>query len=142
MVDVGVLVLQGSDKAAAHAAGVVQRTGDITFGAVIVPGANSAADRSLEVLGRFLAHQVDGGGRVTSAGHQAGRALDDFDAVEAGGVVAVVRVFTVDTVVGNVDAIVLKVGDGKATGGKLGTVAVVLLHGDAGRVTQDITHTL
>ncbi|MCY1175577.1 hypothetical protein D9M73_158200 [compost metagenome] len=58
--------------------------------------------------------------------------------VEAGSVIAVVGVFTVHAVVGNVDAIVLKVGDGKASGGKLGTVTVVFLGGDAWGVAQRI----
>ncbi len=58
--------------------------------------------------------------------------------VQACRVVAVVRVLAVNAIVGNVDAIVLEVGDGKATGGKFGTVAVVFLHRDARRVAQRI----
>ncbi|MNM89247.1 hypothetical protein D3C81_1014760 [compost metagenome] len=134
MILVGVLVGISADKAATHAAGIVQRTGNVTDAAIGIPRTDGAADRRLEFLGRLLADQVDGGGRVARTGHQAGRTLDDFDAVQAGRVVAVVRVFTVDTVIRNVHAVVLEVGDGKATGGKLGAVTVVLLRRNAGGV--------
>ncbi|MNQ91014.1 hypothetical protein D3C85_1063780 [compost metagenome] len=134
MILVGVLVGISTDEAATHTAGIVQRTGNIADAAIRVPVTDGAADRRLEFLGRLLADQVDGGGRVARTGHQAGRTLDDFDAVQAGRVVAVVRVFTVDTVIRNVHAVVLEVGDGKAAGGKLGAVTVVLLRRNAGGV--------
>ncbi|MDT4875167.1 hypothetical protein FQZ97_1105150 [compost metagenome] len=136
------LVLVRTDEAAAHTAGIVQRTGNIAGGAVAVPRTDGAADRGLEFLGRLLANQVDGGGRVARTRHQAGRTLDDFDAVEAGRVIAVVRVLTVDTVVRLVDPVVLEVGDGKAAGGKLGTVTVVFLRRHAGGIAQRVADTL
>ncbi|MCY1410452.1 hypothetical protein D9M71_258210 [compost metagenome] len=64
VVQVGVLVLIGPDKSPAQRGVIIQGTRDIAFGTVIVPGASAAGDRSLEIAGRFLAHQVDCGRRV------------------------------------------------------------------------------
>ncbi|MNP45721.1 hypothetical protein D3C76_1396660 [compost metagenome] len=114
-----------------------QRTRDIRFAAVAVPRADGSADRSLECLGRALPDQVDRRRRIPRTGHQAGRALDDFDAVEdrhvsAGGAVIV------DTVVVGVDAVVLEIGDRQASAGELPALAVVVLHADAGYAAQGV----
>ncbi len=137
VVEVGAAVLVDPDKAPAQVAGFGQRAGNVPFAAVVVPGTDGAGDRSLELFGRPLADQVDGGRRVTGAGHQAGGALDDLHPVEgrhvgAGGAVVV------DPVVGGVDPVVLEVGDGHAAAGELPALAVVVLHADPGGPAQGV----
>ncbi|MNF52706.1 hypothetical protein D3C84_340630 [compost metagenome] len=141
MIEVGVFVLIGADEAPAQAAAVVQRSGDIAFGAVGVPGADGTADRGLERFGRLLANQVDRGRGVAGAGHQAGSALDHFNTVQ-GGRIDVSGCFTVNTVVDAVDAIVLVVGDGKAAGRELHAVGVVGLLRDARGIAQHVADIL
>ncbi|VVN38380.1 hypothetical protein PS655_05283 [Pseudomonas fluorescens] len=142
VIQVRVLIGIGTDETSAHVARFSQRTGNITDGAVGIPRTNGAADRGFELFGRLLADQVDRGRRIAGTGHQAGRAFDDFDAIDARGVVAIVWVLAVHAVVGDVDAVVLEVGDRQAAGGKFSTVAVVLLHGYAGGIAQGIADTL
>ncbi|MNZ50040.1 hypothetical protein D3C78_678210 [compost metagenome] len=137
VVQVGVAVLVGAHEATTQGAFGVERAGHVTFGTVVVPVAGKAAHGSLEVMSRALAHQVDGGRRVAGAGHQAGGALDDFDAV-VDGHVDVGGALVVDAVVDGVDAVVLVVGDGEAAGGELHAVAVVGLHGYARGVLEHV----
>ncbi|MNM99662.1 hypothetical protein D3C81_1122270 [compost metagenome] len=141
MVQVRLAVLVGTHQAATHATAVVERTRNITFGTVVVPGPCAGGDRRLEVLSGLLAHQVDRRRGVARAGHQAGRTLDDFDAV-IGGHVDVGHALIVDAVVDGVDAIVLVVGNGKPAGGVLHAFAVVSLNRNPGRVAQHVADVL
>ncbi|MNN15214.1 hypothetical protein D3C81_1283140 [compost metagenome] len=137
VVEVGVAVLVNADEAPAQRAVLVDRAGDVAFGTVVVPGTGTAADRGLEFAGRALADQVDGGGRIASAGHQAGGPLEHFDAV-VDGHVGVAHAIVVDAVVHRVDAVVLEVGDGEAARGELPAVAVVVLRADAGGAVEHV----
>ncbi|MNZ58078.1 hypothetical protein D3C78_760790 [compost metagenome] len=137
VVEVGVAVLVDADEASAQRAVLVDRAGNIALGTVVVPGAGATADGGLEFAGRALADQVDGGGRIARAGHQAGGALEHFDAV-VDGHVGMAYAVVVDAVVHRVDAIVLVVGDGEAARGELPAVAVVVLRADAGGAVEHV----
>ncbi|MNB93338.1 hypothetical protein D3C75_404700 [compost metagenome] len=137
VIDVGAAILINPDQTPANIGAGAQRAGNVAFAAIGVPGADGAADRGFECRGRALANQVDGRRGITRPGHQAGRALDDFDAV-IGGHVGAGGAVVVDTVVVGIDAVVLEVGDRQATAGKLPALAVVILHADAGRAAQGV----
>ena len=141
MVAVRVGILVNRHHSPAHAAIVIQRPGDITFGAIVVPRARAGSDRCLEVAGRFFANQVDRGRRLARAGQQAGSALDDIDAVIQGHI-DLGRTFIEHAVIQGVHPVVLKVGDGIAAGRVLHAVAVVGLGGNARRVAQYIADAL
>ena len=80
VIEIGVAVLVGQHRAAAHAALGVQRSGHIDFGAALVPAAGRQRHIDLGLGQRLLAHQVDDAARIAHAAQQARGAAHDFDA--------------------------------------------------------------
>ncbi|MNT72627.1 hypothetical protein D3C72_2112490 [compost metagenome] len=84
MVNETVVLLVRRDHAATHVTGWGQRAGQVDFGAILVPRAHSSGDVAFELFSRAFAHQIDGGRRVSRAGHQASRTAQHFDTVVDG----------------------------------------------------------
>ncbi|MCY1414477.1 hypothetical protein D9M71_299300 [compost metagenome] len=132
VIDVAVVRLIGADSAAAQLAAVVQRAGDIHFGAVQVPGTEAAADVALEALGGALAHQVDGAGRIARAGEQAAGAAQHFHAVVDGHVRQALRGGGGAGHQGGGDAVELEAFNRITARPDVEALAVVVLHGETG----------
>ncbi|MNO81174.1 hypothetical protein D3C76_724050 [compost metagenome] len=129
MVDIAVVLLVGGDGATAQLAAFDQRTGDVHFGAVQVPGTQAAADVALELVGGPLAHQVDGAGRVAGAGEQAAGAAQHFDAIVDRRVREALRRGGGAGHQGGGDTVELKAVDGVAARPDVHPLAVEALHG-------------
>src|SRR5690606_23092315 len=82
----GFAVLVRGDHATGPAAVVGERGGVVELGALRAPRAVAQAERALPLVGRALAHVVDGAGRVAHAGEQAVGAADHFHLLVAEGI--------------------------------------------------------
>ena len=137
-VAIGVL----AHHARTHAARGVQRRRHVAHHAALVPAADAGLGPTchLPAVG-MLAHQVDRRRRVPGAGHQAGGAAHDLDAVvdrQAGGDFAAAPLL----LVGGRQAIDLQVVDLETARRELGAVAFILVDRDAGGVVDDVGHGL
>ncbi len=129
----GVSLFMRGDNAPCPAAIGGERRRVIGFGAHRGPGTVAQSERALALVGGALAHVVDGAGGIAHAGQQAIGAADDFQLLVAERVHG-----TGDDapVVGQADAIDLRVGDVEAARGEGGPVGFPLVHLDAGGQAQ------
>src|SRR5690606_17176137 len=122
-----------------HAAGpgavCRKRGGIVDFGAQGVPRAHLEAGHALRLVGRALAHVVDGAGGVAHAGEQAVGAADHFDLVVAEGVH---RAGGDAPAVGHADAVDLGVEDVEAARAEGGAVGLPLVDLHAGGQAQGV----
>ena len=132
----GLLFLVRRDKTPAHITGFGQRARHVDFGAIAIPGACFSRNVRLEVFGRALAHQVDGGRRRACTAHQAGGAAHDLDAVVDDHVGE--RADVLLGLVGDLgrNAVVLEVLDLETAGVKGVALAVTVVAADAGCEAQ------
>ena len=129
----GVSLFMRGDNAPCPAAIGGERRRVIGFGAHRGPGTVAQSERALALVGGALAHIVDGAGGIAHAGQQAIGAADHFQLLVAERVHG-----TGDDapVVGQADAIDLRVGDVEAARGEGGPVGFPLIHLDAGGQAQ------
>ncbi|MNZ28571.1 hypothetical protein D3C78_457990 [compost metagenome] len=131
-----VAVVMHGDHPPAHVAGFGQRAGDIGHVALGIPRAQGHAARSLEVMGRALAHQVHRARRVAGATQHAGGAAQHFGAVDERRVGLDERTATAALHHGG--AVVLDGIDGKATRVVLHPLAVGVVDHHAGCLLQQV----
>ncbi|MNJ36838.1 hypothetical protein D3C77_316430 [compost metagenome] len=82
IVDKGLVVFIGGDKASAQATVAVQRTGDVHGRVIVVVGAGRQLATEGKLAQGTLAYQVDGATRLARALVQAGRSAQHLDPVE------------------------------------------------------------
>ncbi|MNI54659.1 hypothetical protein D3C73_1095620 [compost metagenome] len=132
------VVLVGRHDAAAHAAGFVQRRGQVQRAAIGVPIAGADADVGLEfTAGGVFAHQVDGRRRIARAGQQAGGPPHNFHAVIDDGVEGRLAARIARVEVGG-DAVVQVIGNGETARTERIALTVVVLYGYARRAGHDV----
>lgn len=139
-IQVTVAILIRRHQPAAHAAAVVQRPGQIEIETAIVPASNRQTDTALQVRRRFLAYEVDRGGRIAGERQQAIRATQHFDMVVDGGVD---RAFLVAICERQTEPIHQEIGDIEAARAVEGAVRFDPLDVDTGGLLQhliDVVH--
>ena len=135
-VNEGFAALVVGDDAPAQVAGGGKRLAVVGAQAVVAVAANACLEGGFAFVAvGVFAHEVDAGGRVACAGHQAGGAAHDFDAVVDAGVgEAFARDPRARPV--HVHAIDLVFVDGEAARAEGVTASVHFADGDAGRAGQ------
>ena len=137
VVEVGIAVLIGADEAGADRTVLGQRGVDVHIAAHLVVGAVAEAGVAAEVLGRALADEVDGGGRVAGLRQQAGGTAHDIDALEDRGVDLAVLQAVAERLA---DAVELEVDDVEAARVVISAVGLGAVDVHAGGAAQQGVH--
>nr|GEU28453.1 hypothetical protein [Tanacetum cinerariifolium] len=141
-VDIAVGLAGFAHHARAHIARLRQRGGDVHQRMAVAPAADRNVDRTGQHLaGGALAHQVDRGGRVAGARHQAGGAAHHFHAVVDG---QAAQGFAAAPLLlpGGGHAVDLQVVDVEAARSEAAPVGFVLVDRHAGGVVDHVGHVL
>ncbi|MNN40230.1 hypothetical protein D3C81_1542960 [compost metagenome] len=122
------------DNPSAQSTGFIQGSGDVRFEATTIPRSERQCGRTLEFAGWTFAHHIDGGGWIARAAQHAGRAAQDFDAIQYRGI----RLYEDGAALIDGEAVDLQGIDLETAREVSHAFAVGIVDGDARRVLQHI----